>query len=328
MERKHPRSAPRRSLLLRLFAINAAVMTVTALVLPLTPIAIGWPPSGAELALVLSGLALALAIDLLLLQGALQPLGRLRAAMLSVDPRHRGPRIDVGARSVDVADLAAGFNDMLDRLESERRLAAQRTQAAQEAERRWLALELHDQIGQNLTALLLQLDVASRAVPESALSPLAAARATARETLDRIRELSANLRPDILEDLGLANALVHLCTRIEMTTGLDVRPDIAADLPGLSPDTQLVVYRITQESLTNIVRHADATSAQIRLIRREDGLSLVISDDGRGGDVRPGSGVAGMHERALMVGSRLSFAPSSTGGLEVRLDVPLSGTSS
>ena len=314
---------PRRSLLWRLFSVNAALVMIGTLVLVIAPVTVRWPPSALETLLIVVGLVAVLVADLALMRRGLRPLGRLRVAMVSVDPLAPGPRADVGARSTDVADLNRAFNAMLDRLESERRDSARRTQAAQEAERRWLSLELHDQIGQSLTALLLQLDVASRGLNGDAEhAALDLAKETARDCLNRIRGLAKHLRPEALDDLGLRSALMRLCERLTATTGLDVHATFAPDVPTLSSDTQLVVYRIAQESLTNVVRHANAATAEVSLSAVENGVRLTVRDDGRGGVIDEGSGVTGMRERALMVGSRLSISQSPYGGIEVRLDVP------
>jgi two-component system, NarL family, sensor histidine kinase UhpB len=317
---------PRRSLLWQLFSTNAAVLVAAFLLLGLTPLRISLPVSvGAGIGL-LAGLFGMLYVNLLLMRRALGPLGRLREAMVSVDPLHPGQRIALAARSVEVADLAHAFNDMLDRLEQERRDSARRAQAAQEAERRWLSLELHDEIGQAMTALLLQLDVVSRTATTPQEPVLGAAVETTRECLERVRTIVRRLRPEGLDDLGLTSALFHLCERMTASSGLEISRAVDRDLPPLSPDAQLVVFRVAQESLTNVVRHARADHAEVRLARRDGGVRLEVRDDGLGVGAKTaasgGSGIRGMRERALMIGSRLSIAPLGERGTVVALDVP------
>jgi two-component system sensor histidine kinase UhpB len=313
---------PRRSLVWRLFSINASVMIAAAAVLVLAPIKISVPVKASEGLVVGIGLMAMLILDLVLMRRGLQPLGRLRRVMLSVDPLSPGQRIDIGARSADVADLTTSFNEMLERLEAERRSSARRAQAAQEAERRWLSLELHDEIGQSLTALLLQLNVAAHGAPPAQAQAINAGAKTARDCLERIRGLVKHLRPEALDDLGLNSALLHLCDRMATTSGLEIRPSLARDLPGLSPDAQLVVYRVIRESLTNVVRHSDATSVDVEFVRDETGVMAHVHDNGRGvGPLPPGSGIRGMRERALLIGSTLEVERDVHGGVSVRLRV-------
>jgi two-component system sensor histidine kinase UhpB len=245
--------------------------------------------------------------------------------MRSVDPLRPGQRIDIAARTIEVADLMAAFNDMLDRLERERRDSARRAQAAQEAERRWLSLELHDAIGQSMTALLLQLDVASRTTGPAQERVLTTAVETTRDCLERVRAIVRRLRPEALDELGLGSALFHLCDRIAASSGVEIARDVDRDLPALSSDAELVVFRVAQESLTNVIRHAEADRAELRLARCGDGVRLEVRDDGLGigaGAARDGSGIRGMRERALMVGSTLTIAPERPRGTRVVLDVP------
>lgn len=313
---------PTRSLLWRVFTANALVLSAAALALALTPATVSWPVDAGEAVLLTGGLAFMLLADLLLMRRALAPLGRLWDAMRRVDPLHPGQRVDPGARSVEVAELAAAFNDMLDRLERERRDSARRTQAAQEDERRWLSLELHDEIGQSMTALLLQLDVLSRtATPAQAPLVQAATEAT-RDCLQRVRAIVHRIRPEALDDLGLPSALVQLCERMSASGALQVGWELDRDLPVLTDDAQLVVYRVAQESLTNIVRHANARLATVALRRHAGGVRLTVTDDGTDGAAATaeGSGIRGMRERALTIGATLRIGHDA--GTTVALEVP------
>ncbi len=315
-------SAPRRSLLWRVFSANVIVLTAAALALALTPVTVSWPVNTGEAILLLAGLAIILIADLLLMRRALTPLGRLWEAMRRVDPLHPGQRIDPGARSVEVAELAAAFNDMLDRLERERRDSARRTQAAQEHERRWLSMELHDEIGQSMTALLLQLDVLSRTATASQAPLVRAATDATRDCLQRVRAIVHRIRPEALDDLGLSSALVQLCERMSAPGTLQVTWTLERALPELTDDAQLVVYRVAQESLTNVARHADARSASVVLRRHAGGVRLTVTDDGANPApaASTGSGIRGMRERALTIGASLQITHDA--GTIVVLDVP------
>lgn len=317
------RIPPARSLLWLIFGANAAVLTATAILLVALPVTVSSPVTPTEAGVIAAGLLLTLAVNLLVTRRLLLPLSRLRGAMLSVDPLRPGQRISLDAGSVEVAELTRAFNLMLERIEAERRDSARRTQAAEEAQRRALSLELHDQVGQNLTALLLQLDVASRSADPAQLAALEASVATARETLDQVRAIVRGLRPEALDDLGLARAVRSLCDRVSGAERLHVDCRIDPQLPRLTPDAELVVYRVTQESLTNVLRHSGAREATVELRLARGGLTLAVRDagDGLATDVVEGSGIRGMRERALLIGARLTVTPARP-GTEVRLEVP------
>jgi two-component system sensor histidine kinase UhpB len=208
---------------------------------------------------------------------------------------------------------------MLDRLRTERRESSQRALRAEEAERRRIAQELHDDVGQSLTVLLLEL---ARARRDGGDSALADAQGTARALLEDVRHICHELRPESLDDLGLPNALRTLAQRVSEAAGMPVEVEVDDDLSGLSPEAELVVLRIAQESLTNVVRHARASSASVSLGRSRDGVCLRVSDDGRGLSVaNAGSGIRGMRERAMSIGGQLALLPSREQGLEVRLEL-------
>lgn len=308
-----------------MFTANAAVLVGAAVVLAVAPVTVSWPVSLGEIIVLGVGLLVMLVLNFVLLRRILTPLRRLREVITTVQPL--GPRetIDVGARSIEVAALTSAFNDMLERLDRERRQSSRRAQSAQEQERRALSLELHDQIGQNLTALLLQLDLASRSAanPEQRTA-LEASIETVRECLDQVRAIVRRLRPEALDDLGLVGAIGHLCDRFESDTGMSVERSCDSELPRLTSDAQLVVYRVAQESLTNAARHSGAAGVSVALMRHDDGVRLTIADDGVGPPAlgRDGSGIRGMRERALMVGARLDVGGLVPRGTRVVLDVP------
>jgi two-component system sensor histidine kinase UhpB len=211
---------------------------------------------------------------------------------------------------------------MLGRLEGERRESASRALKAQEAERRRLGRELHDEIGQRLTAVLLQLEHSSRRLPEGVARELTETRETARASLEELRRIVARLRPVALEDLGLHSALSELSDRLTSHGSVRVVRRLEGDLPALSPDAELVIYRVAQEGLTNAARHAQASKVELCLERSERGVRLQVADDGHGLDgASEGGGIRGMRERALLIGARLDIGQSEMGGVEVSLDV-------
>ncbi|MEV4703215.1 sensor histidine kinase [Actinoplanes sp. NPDC049316] len=215
---------------------------------------------------------------------------------------------------------------MLDRLERERATSAARALSAQEAERQRIAAELHDEIGQTLTAVLLELKRVADHAPPPARDELHEVQETIRTSLDEIRRIARRLRPGVLEELGLVSALKALAAEFS-TAGLTVRHALDGDLTGLGRDVELVLYRVAQEGLTNVARHARARAADLRLSWTPDGVDLRIRDDGTGlRGAAEGAGIQGMRERALLIGAELSVGPADgTGtGTEVHLRVPAS----
>jgi two-component system sensor histidine kinase UhpB len=315
----------RTTLYQRLFASYAAVLTFAVLLLIFAPVTISVPVTAAELAVLLVGFVAMLAAFHLVLHRGLQPLERLTALMQRVDPLTPGQRIDLDAPEREVAALTEAFNAMLDRLESERRESARRALAAQEAERRRIARELHDEIGQVLTGLILRSETLSRRAPDDLRGDLEELREAARHGAEEVRTIAQRLRPEALDELGLQSALFALCTAVSERTGLRIARTLERDLP-LSAEQELVIYRVAQESITNVVRHAGASHAEVTLRRDGDGgVLLVVRDDGVGLPAiaeRDSTGLRGMRERALLVGANMTITAAPTGGTEVRLHLP------
>jgi len=268
-----------------------------------------------------SGLALILVANAVLLRVGLAPLDRLTRLMRSVDPLRPGQRVPTTGGGT-IAELIRTFNEMLLRLELERRASSGRALSAQEAERHRIAQELHDEIGQSLTAILLELKRAADRAPEDLREELLHTQETARQSLDEVRRIARRLRPGVLEDLGLSSALTALASDFSRHTGIPVRRRWDTPLPALSPEQELVLYRVTQECLTNIARHAGASLVELELYGEGTSVMLRIADDGRGLDTSPeGAGIRGMRERALLIGADLEMDSGSASGLEVRLKV-------
>ncbi len=310
------------SLLWRVFAVNVVVVAAGAVALVATPATVSHPVAEAEAIVVAVGIATILAMNLLLLRRVLGPLGRLTRFVRGVRPLEPGGRAEVGRADSDVRTLATAVNEMLDRLEGERRESARRALAAQEAERRRVARELHDEVGQALTAAMLTLGRAGRDLPAQAAEDLADARERVRESLHDVRAIATRLRPDVLEDLGLVSALRALTVDLERGSDLSVQRTFSWEPEASSPEVELVIYRVAQEALTNVARHADATRVWIDLDRQAGEALLRIRDDGRGASHGlDGTGIRGMRERALLVGGQLQV--TSGDGVELILRVPL-----
>src|SRR3954468_18902124 len=281
--------------------------------------------------LVLIGLALVvlmLAVALVRERRRLRPLEDLVEAMEKVDlssPRPLLPAsIDGVGETEEVARIELAFLRMMRRLEAERRRAGSAALHAQEEERARVARDLHDEVNQSLTGLLLRLEAAREAAPPEMESDLADTKALANQAMRELLSLARQLRPTALDDLGLAAAIGGQVEQLggEIATSLDVEGDFS-DLGG---DAQLVVYRVAQEALSNAARHSGAKRVEVRLWRADaGGVTLEVTDDGRGfafDESEGGLGIAGMRERALLIGAELTIESRPGSGTTVRLDVP------
>jgi len=233
----------------------------------------------------------------------------------------------------DFDALRQQYQDLLDRLqrnEREFRRLGRAVWRVQEDERRRLARELHDGVGQNLTAIRHRLATVSSTLPADAVQTrdaLEAIIALCGDTLEDTRQLSRLLRPAILDDLGLEAALRWLARTQGEASGLEVTLDIGT-LPALDGDLQTLLFRVAQEALSNIARHANARSVLIRLVARAGLLQLQIADDGQGfepGQVQHagGSGLGGMRERLRLYDGRLELHSAPGEGTRLRAVVPL-----
>lgn len=306
----------------RVLAVNASLLTVIAVLLIVSPVTISFPIALTEAIVVLVGLLVTVSANALLLRRAFAPLARLAQRMEMVDLLRPGQRLHV-LRHDEVGRVVAAFNSMLDRLERERQESGRRVLAAQEAERIGIARDLHDEVGQVLTGVLLQLNLIAEAAPEHR-EELDEARKAVRRALEEVRRISSELRPEMLEHLGLVSALTELSTSFGRISGLRVNRDFPPSLPTLAPDVELAAFRIAQESLTNVARHAEASEVTISVEAGHDSVVLRIVDDGRGFAGAPAEhgGLRSMRERAVLVGGALAIKDGAEGGVEVRLEVP------
>jgi two-component system sensor histidine kinase UhpB len=272
---------------------------------------------------------LALALALTRERRRLRPLEDLIEAMEKVDlssPRPLLPAsIDGVAETEEVERIELAFLRMMRRLEAERRRAGSAALHAQEEERARVARDLHDEVNQSLTGLLLRLEAAREAAPPGLEGELAETKALANQAMNELLSLARQLRPTALDDLGLAAAIggqVEQLSRGE----IDARLQLEGDFSDLGDDQQLVVYRVAQEALNNAARHSGARRVEVRLRREESGgVALEVSDDGRGfafDESERGLGIGGMRERALLVGGELMIESRPGAGTTVRLEVP------
>jgi two-component system sensor histidine kinase UhpB len=319
---------PQRSLLWRVVVLNGALIVIAALVLAVSPATVSEPVVAAEVLMLLVGVSVVLTVNVLFLRRMFAPLRQLTEVMTKVDLLEPGRRVsDVPGSSAEVAALTDAFNSMLGRLETERASSVRRALDAQEAERARIARELHDGVGQTLTAIAIEADRASDVAAEGDRHSWERIGAWAERSLDDLRRVGRDLRPEALDDLGLVNALIALCGRVTEAGGLTIEKRFEAGLPERGDAVDLVIYRVAQEALTNVLRHSAARSAAVALARSDAGVVLTVSDDGVGfGDVAAasgGAGITGMRERALLVGAQLKIDSAPERGTAVRLEVPL-----
>ncbi|KPC87093.1 histidine kinase [Streptomyces sp. NRRL WC-3753] len=312
------------SLFWRIFSLNAAGLVVATALL-LGPVTVSTPVLAGEALVLLAGLATLLAGNAVVLRIGLTPLHRLGRAMSTADLLVPGTRPEVSGPA-EAAQLIETYNTMLDRLQAERAAGAGRALQAQERERHRIARELHDEVGQTLTAVLLQLKRVADRVPGELREEVTLAQEATRAGLDEVRRIARRLRPGVLEELGLASALRSLAAEFTHH-GLTVQHHIPGDLPPLAPEAELVLYRVAQEGLTNTARHAGADRARLTLRPlpppEGGGVELLVRDNGTGlGAAIEGAGIRGMRERALLIGAEIHFEPAPGGGTDVRLRVP------
>lgn len=267
-------------------------------------------------------------VNMILLRRRFAPLEDLIGEMEKVDLSRPGSllpsSIDGVGETEEVERLELAFLRMMRRLEAERRRAGSAALAAQEEERTRVARDLHDEVNQSLTGLLLRLEAARSAAPPELEPELAATKALANQAMRELLTLARRLRPTALDDLGLAAAIAGLVERlgegeIEATIAID------GEFSDLSDDAQLVVYRVAQEAVLNVARHSGASHVAVALRRGPEGVELAVADDGRGfafAESERGLGIGGMRERALLVGGELTIESRPGAGTTVRLTIP------
>jgi len=281
------------------------------------------------LIVVLTVAVVVLATSLLRLKRRFGPLEKLIEEMEKVDLSRPGPllppSIDGIGETEEVERIELAFLRMMRRLEAERRRAGSAVLQAQEEERARLARDLHDEVNQSLTGLLLRLEAAREAAPPELEAELAETKALANRAMRELLSLARQLRPTALDDLGLAAATAG---QVEQLGHGEIEAEFNAegDFSDLGDDAQLVVYRVAQEGLSNATRHSGAGRIDVRLRRRGDGgVELEVADDGRGfafDESESGLGLAGMRERALLIGGELTIESRPGRGTTVRLAVP------
>jgi two-component system sensor histidine kinase UhpB len=303
-------------LVYRVAGVNALVLVATVVVTLLVLAPRKFSSFALDEATVLvASLFLVAMLNLILLRRIVRPLETLTSLARRVDLTRPGARMPGASATSEAGELALTFNEMLERLEIERREATGRVLAAQESERLRIALELHDQVGQELTAVLLGLARVRTLLGDQLRGEVEDIQETVRASLEDVRRIALELRPEALDDLGLVSALAVLCERFAQRTGIGVSQHLDEHLPDLAPEQELVVYRVAQEALTNVARHSGSDTAELRLTSYRDGLRVTVADHGRGlrPGGEPGTGIRGMRERAALIGATLDVGTNQDG---------------
>jgi two-component system sensor histidine kinase UhpB len=277
------------------------------------------------------GFAIAFTIlfNVFLLQRRFRPLEQLVDQMERADLSRAGANLRVGPvppGPEEVARLHYAFVRMLERLEAERRRSSSAALEAQEEERARVARDLHDEVNQSLTGLLLRLEATREKAPPELAEELAETRKLANQAMQELLTLARQLRPTALDDLGLKAALASHVAELGRTSGIETTFVGEGDLVALPEDVQIVTYRVAQEALSNAVRHSGAEHLRVRLARHERAIELDVGDDGHGfsfDQSSSGLGLPGMRERALLVNGDLQVTSRPRVGTSVRLRVPI-----
>ena len=318
-----------RSLLTQILAVNILLIGGTVILTMVAVYAqVGSIVRGREATVVGAAVVATLLGNWLVLRTRFKPLDELISAMEQTDlasPREpwRPSRTD----SSEVRRLEVAFERMIDRLEAQRRAAGRAAVQAQERERRRIAQDLHDEVNQALTAVSLRLQASIERAPAELRRELNETKRLASQAMEELLALARHLRPAVLDDHGLLPALHSQVRDFAEQTGISAAFNTRGPVPILSPEEQLVIYRVTQEGLSNVAQHAAARKVDVELsfVGR---TVLRISDNGHGfvqaeGSKRNGNGLglSGMRERALLIGGRLSLWSAAGEGTRVEMTI-------
>jgi two-component system, NarL family, sensor histidine kinase UhpB len=344
------RSGPLRALLriplfYKIVIANAAIVVVGAVLGTLATIRFlraepGHSPAELVVPLALAGVGISVLVNALIVRLALAPLHQLEEAAARVqagDFDARAPLSPIADREHE--RLTRTFNSMLDNLAIYRhrtREVAARVLYAEEEERKRIARELHDETAQTLTVLLIRLRVA-RGVEDPAARDalLEELRREVAAALEGVRRFARGLRPPALDELGLVPAIESHVHSLPETVGLRVKIEAEPLDDVLWPQAELALYRIVQEALSNVIKHADATRATVRIALEGGSVVVTVEDDGQGFDFAAvmsadggGLGLYGMQERAAYLGGKVEIDSEPGAGSRVRAVIPIADAAS
>ena len=316
----------RRTLFTQVLILNASLVCLAAL-LAASLAGLELDETARVVTVILTAAALSLVVNLAVLRRRFTPLENLIEDMEKVDLARPGsnlpPSIDGKAETEEVERIELAFLRMMRRLEAERRRAGSAALRAQEEERARVARDLHDEVNQSLTGVLLHLEAARAAAPPELEAELDQTKSAANQAMSELLTLARQLRPTALDDLGLRAAVEGLTESFD-AGGVEISFAADGDFSTLPEDVQLVVYRVAQEALSNAARHSEASHIDVSLAQRNGEVSLEVRDDGSGfafAEAERGLGLAGMRERSLLVDGHLDIQSRPGNGTTVRLRV-------
>src|SRR5579883_399148 len=292
--------------------------------------------------LVILGISVSLVTNFAIMRAAFRPLDKIQDTVDEVSRGNSRARVgELQTGDPEIARLGETINMMLNRLEQDTRtierhshqiqIMSAQVLRAQEEERRRIARELHDETSQALNALLLSIEMAeeglqSESTPGESIARLAATKQLTTQTLDAIHNLAFDLRPTMLDDLGLEPSVRWFAKRQAETYGLSI--DVETEgLEGRLPDQlEVALFRVVQEALTNVAKHANAGHARVELRRSPESIELLVEDDGKGFDPDQVNsdrlGLFGMQERVTLLGGALHINSSKGRGTRLSASVP------
>ncbi len=247
---------------------------------------------------------------------------KLEGKIQQLEQADRKLERDITERKRATEELQRSFDQL--------RALAARLQSIREEERKRVAREIHDQLGQALTAIKIDLSSWVRELPAGEKQPskrTASILELVDETIQSVRRIATELRPRMLDDLGLVATVEWAAEEFEARTGTKCRLELSHDDIVIDQERATAIFRILQETLTNVARHADATEVEVRLVKEEGDLSLAVHDNGRGipeEKLSNGSslGILGMRERAVLLGGELTISGAPGKGTTLRVRIP------
>jgi two-component system sensor histidine kinase UhpB len=278
-----------------------------------------------QFALLAMTVILALLLNILMLRRRFDPLEELIRRIEAIDPANPAEFEAPENPVVEVERLALAFSKLLARIEAERRRAGRLQLRAQEEERKRVARDLHDEVNQALTAILLRLEALAQIAPPRLRDELTETKGLANQAMEELLQLARQLRPTALDDHGLLPALEEQLRRFKAQHGIDTTLTTEGSLDDLRGEQQLVLYRVTQEALNNVARHSGAERVSVEIARDDGHVELAVADDGAGFEVGRedrGLGLDGMAERARLVDGDFEVEAAPGRGTTLRLRMP------